>query len=261
MHLPRSTTWFSALAAALVAAACAPQPPAPAPAPLGYDFRAVGQEPGWSLDLRRRDGWLHLTLDYGRTRLAAAATPAATEPGGATVYTARTDVHELRVRIEPERCRDVMSGEAFPARVVLSVDGREYRGCGRPLDGPETNLTSPPLRGTYWKLVELGGQPVRRGGDAREPHLRLLADEPRLSGATGCNHLLGGFESDGDMLRLTGVGMTRMACVDPMLAEQEQRFVAALQRVARYRLADSRLALLVGTDVLAQFVAVERPGG
>ncbi len=103
----------------------------------GIDFRAVGQEPGWYLDIDEGHR-IELVADYGERRVSAPAPPPSTDDGGRTIYRVRTEAHALTVTILDRPCIDVMSGEAFPATVNVTLDGRDYRGCGRPLGPPRT---------------------------------------------------------------------------------------------------------------------------
>ncbi len=100
----------------------------------GIDFRAVGNEPGWFVEIDDGER-IVAVVDYGERR---AVTPAPRPTTADTVprrvmYTVQTEAHRITVVIEEVACADVMSGEEFPARVTLTVDGKEYRGCGRPL--------------------------------------------------------------------------------------------------------------------------------
>ncbi len=120
--------------------------------------------------------------------------------------------------------------------------------CGNP-------RVDSPLRGTYWKLVRLGETPVQVAEKQREPHLILANFEPRISGSGGCNRVMGGFELDGDKLRLRGMAGTMMACLAGM--EQEQRFLKSLEKVERYRISGSHLDMLDSAGaVMARFEAV-----
>jgi len=120
--------------------------------------------------------------------------------------------------------------------------------CGNP-------LADSPLRGTYWKLVRLGGAPVQAAGKQREAHLIFANVEPRVSGSGGCNRITGGFELDGDKLLLSRMASTRMACPEGM--DQEQRFLQSLGKVERYRVSGSHLDLMDAAGaVIARFEAV-----
>lgn len=108
-------------------------PPWRAAIARGVDFRAVGQEPGWSLEIDRDGATVYLG-DYGTDTLSA-PTPAPTQTAGADgdviVWTLRTDGREVDIRVTARECHDTMSGEAFSHTVALAVDGRELSGCGR----------------------------------------------------------------------------------------------------------------------------------
>lgn len=95
----------------------------------GVDFRAIGQEPGWHLEIRDGDR-ITFVYDYGQQEAVAPA-PAPTRTGNRTVYRAETQAHDLTVTITDEPCTDAMSGEAFEASVTVELDGETFRGCGR----------------------------------------------------------------------------------------------------------------------------------
>lgn len=116
-------------------------PPAPEPAApsgghnaaelraRGIVFRAVGNEPGWLLDLTASAA--ELSYDYGNNT-AQAPLPQPTYPvEGHTRYDIRTGAHAISILIQRAPCQDVMSGEMFPARVTVTIDGRTLDGCGR----------------------------------------------------------------------------------------------------------------------------------
>lgn len=96
---------------------------------LGYELRAVGQEPGWMVEVES-DRRMHVLADYGQIEFEVAA-PIATEgPNGEMVYRAPSGEHRVEVRVLESPCQDTMSGERFPLTVHLQLDGTEYHGCG-----------------------------------------------------------------------------------------------------------------------------------
>lgn len=99
----------------------------------GAEFRALGQEPGWELEVFAGDS-IVFRHHYGERRTVA-RDPSSSRDGPASrrIYRARTHDGELTVEIEREPCRDAMSGFGFPATVVVTLAGNRYRGCGRPL--------------------------------------------------------------------------------------------------------------------------------
>lgn len=105
---------------------------------LGYEFRAVGQEPGWLVEIAegRR---LHVLADYGEVEFFTSAPRVAAEPDGATVYRANSERGEVVVSVREEACEDVMSGQRFPRSVTLALEGRVLEGCGTRLPGAPEN--------------------------------------------------------------------------------------------------------------------------
>src|SRR5690606_25787470 len=97
---------------------------------LGLDFHGVGQEPGWIVEIDA-GRMIRLLLDYGERRVQLPAPEPIRQPDGGLVYEIRAPEHSVRVVIEDRACQDVMSGEEFSQTVVVTIDGHEYRGCGR----------------------------------------------------------------------------------------------------------------------------------
>lgn len=93
----------------------------------GIGFRAVGNEPGWYVEVDKGESpSLHATLDYGdREVIVAKAQPAGLGFTGKTA-----DGTAVVLEIQRTRCQDGMSGEAFETTARLVVGDRTYRGCG-----------------------------------------------------------------------------------------------------------------------------------
>lgn len=218
----------------------------------GFAFRGVGQEPGWTVEIAPERS-MRAVLDYGE-RTVSTGRPAETRDGARTVYTAREGATELRVGLEETPCADAMSGERMTHRVTLHVDGRELQGCGRmlPVSGGE-------LVDGHWKLEELDGRPAVGGAGPGAPYLRIDAAAGQASGSTGCNSFGGPVEIEDGRIRFGTLAMTRMACLDDRLMEQERRFAQALEAADGYALEGGMLALLAGERVVARFTAMEAP--
>jgi putative lipoprotein len=94
------------------------------------DFRAIGQEPGWHMDIAHGKKIL-LVTDYGEHHFEFPfANPDSTT--GRKSYDVRASGHHLLAVIEEKPCNDSMSGRAFVATVTVTIDGKEYTGCGGP---------------------------------------------------------------------------------------------------------------------------------
>ena len=99
----------------------------------GADYRAVGNEPGWSLEVHSQKSII-LTTDYGKTRHEFTAPEAEIDKTNRiTTYRAKESGHELSLIISGEACLDSMSGEEFSSKATVILDGKILRGCGRAL--------------------------------------------------------------------------------------------------------------------------------
>lgn len=214
---------------------------------LGFEFRGVGQEPGWIIEIDTGQ-MIRLVLDYGERRYYLPAPEPVRRPNGDLVYEVRADEVSATVLIAERTCQDVMSGEESTHTVTVTIDGREYRGCGRILSTGE-------LTGTRWSLVEVGGRAAVAGADRDPPFIRLLKGEDRVVGSTGCNSISGHYEVTGDRLEFDQLVTTLRACADPGIARQEQGFTEALNATGRFAIRADTLILYQGTRPLARLAA------
>ena len=104
----------------------------------GWDFRAVGQEPGWELRMRRDletavGQRARFVYDYGQQEATLVPREQATE-GRRTVFRgSSTDGRPFEMTLEVRSCSDAMSGETYETTVTVTLGGETFRGCGRPL--------------------------------------------------------------------------------------------------------------------------------
>ncbi len=96
----------------------------------GVAFRAVGQEPGWLLEITNGEEIL-LVTDYGQERMSFAyVQPLEDKKARKTVFQIDATTSLL---IEGKPCIDTMSGESFQVTVTVALGGRVLKGCGRAL--------------------------------------------------------------------------------------------------------------------------------
>ncbi len=118
------------------------------------------------------------------------------------------------------------------------------------------DATPAELLDTYWKLVELDGQPIAMAPTAqREVRITLASGGTRAFGFAGCNTFTGAYTHEGSTLRFTQLAGTQMACVAPFMALEKQ-ILDMLGSSTGYRIDGQRLTLLTGTLPLARFEAV-----
>jgi len=107
-----------------------------------------------------------------------------------------------------------------------------------PAPTPDASLTN-----TYWKILDVDGQPVAVVQQMREPQLVLNGQSGRFAGSGGVNRLMGGYTLDGEGLTFSQVASTMMAG-PPEAMQQEQAIVAALGAVREFSITGDQLTLV-----------------
>ncbi len=96
----------------------------------GVAFRAIGQEPGWLVEIKNGEEILIVT-DYGQNRVAYPyVEPQEDKAARQTFFQVDADTSVL---IEGKPCSDTMSGEKFQTSVTLKTGAQTLKGCGRAL--------------------------------------------------------------------------------------------------------------------------------
>ena len=97
----------------------------------GVAFRAIGQEPGWLLEITNGEEIL-LVTDYGQDRNNYPyVEPVVYQEERRTQYVLES--YGVTVEIRGQPCTDVMSGAAFEVSVSIIMDDRRLEGCGQAL--------------------------------------------------------------------------------------------------------------------------------
>ena len=95
----------------------------------GVDFRAVGNEPPWIMEIQHQ-ARIVLITGYDALREEFPLPPAMEDRASRTT---RWNAGGLVIEITVRPCHDSMSGEAFESQVTITRAGTILRGCGRPL--------------------------------------------------------------------------------------------------------------------------------
>lgn len=226
-------------------------PPA-APSSARTDLtRTTSAEP---LEPRLRlRGMYSYMADAGRFTecLTGRTWPVAQEGDNARLENAYGKVHRqpaetLLVEVDGQvAMRPRMEGDGQEQALVVERFGGVWPGetCGSP-------TSTEPLENTYWKLTRLGDSPVRVTDQQREPHFILHPDSHRVSGSSGCNRLMGGYERQGNRLTFRQMAGTMMACPDGM--EIERPFLDAMQKVSTTKITRQHLDVF---DASGKFLA------
>ena len=97
---------------------------------------------------------------------------------------------------------------------------------------------APVLVGTEWRLESLGGKDVPAASQAS----LSFPESGRVAGNASCNRFFGTYTQTGRKISFSQMGSTRMACVGPA-AEQETRYLAALQTATGFELEGGKLVI------------------
>ena len=95
----------------------------------GVNYRAVGNEPGWTLEIAAQKT-LFVT-NYGEDRFVFPTPVPEIEPGESATYEAVYKGVTLKVVIRHEDCADTMADDHYGTSVEVTIDNTTYRGCGK----------------------------------------------------------------------------------------------------------------------------------
>lgn len=97
----------------------------------GVDFRALGQEPGWILEIKKGNQIKYIGR-YGKDTLVADYRKPTNDGDRQTVYSIKE--YNMTIKIIDKPCRAAMSGFKFPSTVMVSVGRQKFQGCGETLN-------------------------------------------------------------------------------------------------------------------------------
>jgi putative lipoprotein len=86
------------------------------------------------------------------------------------------------------------------------------------------------LLGTAWRLEDLGGAGVV---DRTQATLEF-AEDGKISGNGSCNRFFGTASISGDIIKISPLGSTRMACIEEAFGAQEAKYLKALGDAERF---------------------------
>ena len=110
------------------------------------------------------------------------------------------------------------------------------------------------LENTYWRLSEMANKPVITPQNAKEVHIKFMAQEKRLQGFLGCNTLGGSYGLSGtNNIQIMAIS-TKMVCKDRM--DIESFLVQALEKANTYKVDGEKLSLYADKILLAKFESV-----
>lgn len=108
----------------------------------GIQFRAVGNEPGWLVEIESDDK-VKFINDYGNLEISAPVDDLWLGPAGEDkIYYIENDVIQFQIIIMRKSYEDSMSGEKFPYQVRVVFPNKSYVGGGRLLNELQTEKSN-----------------------------------------------------------------------------------------------------------------------
>ena len=137
-----------------------------------------------------------------------------------------------RVRITGKLGRrlGVETGEQ-PVLIVSSIKG------AKAAPGAPAQRDAFSLSGSEWFLAELDGHPAEHGQATL-----TFPDGGKVAGNGSCNRFFGSAEINGESIKFSAMGSTRMACPEAVM-NQEAKYLQALQVAERFEWKDPYLLI------------------
>lgn len=188
-------------------------------------YKAVGNEPGWTLTVR--SARMDYAGDYGQVNIAE-PTPPNFRPAHGTYRSGK-----LQMTISAGPCSDGMSDLIYRQTVRVTADGRTVSGCGGGTIAART------IAGTSWSVVSVNGRPVPGG-----PDYYLQFSNGALSAKFGCNAMGGGYRLNGDHLSVSNLEQTLMGCAEPAATFERDAIALLRGNVRVERIGGERMRLV-----------------
>ena len=194
-------------------------------------YKALGNEPGWSLTVR--SARMDYAGDYGEVKIAEPTPPNFRAAHG----TYRSGKLQLTISAGP--CSDGMSDLIYRQTVRVTADGRTVSGCGG------GTIAASTLAGTNWAVTAVNGRPTPVQGD-----YYVQFSEAVLSAKFGCNAMGGKYRMNGDHLSVAALEQTAMGCPEPSATFEREASVIFRSNVRVEKIGGERLRLVSEAGVI-----------
>jgi|GEM_PF-861075 len=173
----------------------------------GIVFFATGNEPFWSFEVVPGQALRFVPMS-GEPMNTPYVEPEELKNPRGWKYHAEVESGILDVEVILETCIDDMSEAQSPYRVVATVRGKSYRGCGH-------FTADSRVFANAWKLASINGDDWSGKTGLRPFSLQWDPAKALISGQDGCNNFFGPGEVRGTQALIgPNLGSTMMACPD-----------------------------------------------
>lgn len=184
----------------------------------GIVFYAIGNEPSWSLDIKRNDSLIFkdpngMEHKFPFTKALPSVDPKIID------YRSSTKEMEIVIQMAQKPCNDGMSDDSFSYQVNISIKGskekesKNYQGCGDYV--PDYNLNG------NWGVIETQGLQINKNSFSnKEASVSLDMFNQKVSGNDGCNNFHGQVNFKTDQISFGPTAGTLMACPNMELSNK-----------------------------------------
>ncbi|MCS6909111.1 MAG: META domain-containing protein [Anaerolineales bacterium] len=109
---------------------------------------------------------------------------------------------------------------------------------------------SPELNGTEWQLVSYGPAEAPVAPIGSTPITLAFRSDTELGGSAGCNSYFGNYTLLGETFTVTGVGSTKMACLEEGVMAQESAYLQQLSEGGLLAVSGEALTITNANGVL-----------
>lgn len=127
-------------------------------------------------------------------------------------------------------------------------------GCKSTEPGKQS-ISSEPLRGTGWELIEAFGKDIELPDRSKLPYFVLNINDNKFTGNTACNSMFGNFYLEEGGFAFAEVGSTEMYCESTSHIEQE--LFKIMRQTDNFSIEGNTLMLLSGEEIIGRFTAME----
>lgn len=218
----------------------------------GIYFRAMGNEPEWSLKIGENQiEFSSLKPDF-ETFMEPHITPVRAMDANVKRYNVSTETGKMIITIEQDDCVNTMSGEIFPYKVRIEMYHNNtitatFSGCGFYVI--EAKLHD------IWVLEKRNGENVSFCNFEKEiPYIEINSTTGKFMGFAGCNRINGALFFEKDLLRFTKIAATQLVCAPE---NKESEFLEMLKSTTTYQVENRRLVLRNSSGIELIFKKVD----
>ncbi len=152
-------------------------------------------------------------------------------------------IYELRIR-ETKVATPPADGSSIRRTLIQEVSRTPVATPSAPVTPAAPGATPAGLPGSAWTLVAFGDKTSPRPVVGAQPVTLEFRADGSAGGSAGCNRYTTSYTVTGDKLTIKPIGLTRMACPDSTVMEQETRYTQALEKAEQYALSANGLEIL-----------------